>query len=81
MSRHVSILHRTPRTRRDRLRARLESVHNGLSARWARLHARRRTGAAQHRAQELFLHLGREAHPGPTARRGHPHRPHIRRGR
>jgi len=78
VSRHVSILHRKPRTRRERMRSRLHSAQKGLSDRFARLHARRRTRAAQHRVQELFLHLGHEGQPEPAPRRGRPHMPHIR---
>ncbi len=73
MQLHVSLLHRTPRTRRERMLIRFHAAREGVDRRWARLHARRRARKARRQAQELFLHLGQRLHPEPVVR--------VRRGR
>jgi len=77
---HVSILHRRPRTRRERMLIRFHAAREGVSRRWARLHARRHARDAQRQAQELFLHLGQRLHPEPAVpvRRGRLHVRHHR---
>lgn len=66
MTRHVSILRRKPRTRRERMLVRFHAAREGVSRKWARLHSHRRRRAAQRRARELFLHLGHRLHPEPV---------------
>ncbi len=80
MARHAVILRRKPRTRRDRVIARLHAAREGADRRWERLRHRRSHRVAQRRAQELFLLLGHRLHPEAAdavvpARRG---RLHIR---
>jgi len=77
---HVSILHRKPRTRRERMLIRFHTAREGVGRRWGRLHARRHARNAQRQAQELFLHLGHRLHPEPAVpvRRGRLHVRHHR---
>jgi hypothetical protein len=78
--RHVSILRRKPRTRRDRMLVRLHAVREGANRRWGRHRRHRRRRAAQLRVQELFLQLEQRLHPEPhepVARARH-RRPQIR---
>ena len=66
MQLHVSILHRKPRTRRERMLIRFHTAREGVGRRWRRLHARRHARNAQRQAQELFLHLGHRLHAEPV---------------
>ena len=77
---HVSILHRKPRTRRERMLLRFHATREGIGRRWTRLHSRRRARNAQRQAQELFLHLSQRLHPEPVVpvRRGRLHVRHHR---
>ncbi len=80
MQLHVSITHRRPRTRRERMLIRFHAAREGIGRRWARLRSRRRARNAQRQAQELFLHLSQRLHPAPAVpvRRGRLHVRHHR---
>ena len=63
MTRLMTFLHRRPRSRRERLLLRLQSVPDGARKRWKGFRHHRRRLAARARAEELFLQLGRKPHP------------------
>lgn len=61
MTRRASILHRKPRTRRERLLARFHGVREDAHQRWRRLHHRQEHRADHARVQKLFLQLSHTA--------------------
>lgn len=79
MTRHVSILHRKPRTRRERLVARLHAVRSDARLGWRRLLHRRQRRAHHARLQQLFLQLGhRHPQAAPAVEPTRRARPHLR---
>ena len=79
MTRRVRILHRKPRSRRDRVVVRLRVVRDDAGRAWRRLGRSRRRDSALLRAQELFVQLAEKVHlePEPSAR-ARPGRLHVR---
>ena len=63
MTRHASILHRKPRTRRGRVLARFHGVRNDANRRWRRLRHRHERSADHAKVQKLFLQLSHTARP------------------
>ena len=61
--RHASILHRKPRTRRDRALVRLHAIRESGRRRWDRLRRNRRLRAAHARAEDVFVQLGHSLRP------------------
>ena len=55
---HATILHRKPRTRRDRALAQLRAAPHGAERRWKRFRHDRQRRALERRAQNLFTQLG-----------------------
>ena len=61
MTRSVSILHRKPRGRRERMLARFRGVRDDAHRRWRRLRHRQAHRADHARVQRLFLQLSHTA--------------------
>lgn len=80
MTRRASILHRKPRTRRERMLSRLHAVRDDLRRRWQRLRHQQRRRTDHARMQKLFLQLGHKAHPRTdlVVERTRHTRPHLR---
>jgi hypothetical protein len=79
----ASILHRKPRTRRERMLARFHAVRDDVGRRWQRLRHEQRRRTDHARAQKLFLQLGHKPHPRADlvverARHARHARPHLR---
>jgi hypothetical protein len=81
VTRRLRILHRKPRTRRDRMAVRLQAVRDDAGRRWKRLRHPRRRDAALLRTQELLAQLTEalhtEAEPSPRTRPGRLHLRHT----
>ncbi len=79
MTRLASILRRRPRTRRERLVARLQAVRSDARLGWERLRRRRQRRTHHTRLQKLFLQLGL-GHPqaAPAMEPTRRARPHVR---
>ncbi len=70
MTHRFSILHRKPRTRRDRMLARFHGVRADAHRRWRRLRHRQEHRAHHARVQELFLQLSDTAREPNRPRAG-----------
>ena len=62
MTRLATLLHRKPRTRRERLLLRLQPVRDAARTRWDHVRRYRRRRADRARVEALFLQLGRKPH-------------------
>ena len=81
--RRTSILHRKPRSRRDRVLFRLDAALESGRRRWHRLRSNRRLRAAHARAEHMFVELGKglghqDRRVVTPAGRRHPHLRHHR---
>jgi len=80
VKRRASILHRKPRTRRERMLARFHAVRDDARRRWERMRHQQQCRTEHARVQKLFLQLGHK--PAPRAdlivERARHVRPHLR---